>query len=49
MLLMMLTGRFGPLPASVGRRVRRATAAERLRWARRLVGARTLDEVMQSD
>jgi hypothetical protein len=46
-LLKQLTVRFGALPASVERRVRRATAAERERWAGRLLHARTLAEVMR--
>jgi hypothetical protein len=46
-LLKLLTVRFGRLPASVERRVRRASAAERERWAGRLLRARTLAEVMR--
>jgi hypothetical protein len=48
-LLEQLTVRFGPLPESVERRVRRAHAAERERWARRLLRARTLGEVLRRD
>jgi flagellar biosynthesis/type III secretory pathway protein FliH len=46
-LLKQLKVRFGALPASVERRVRRATAAERERWAGRLLRARTLAEVLR--
>ncbi len=48
-LLKQLTVRFGPLPASIVRRVRRASAAERERWARRLLNARTLTELLRRD
>lgn len=48
-LVMLLTLRFGALPAGVERRVRRATPDQRTRWAERVLTARTLDEVLETD
>ena len=48
-LLKQLSVRFGKLSASAERRVREASAPERERWAGRLLGARTLAEVLRPD
>ncbi|MGE3927826.1 MAG: DUF4351 domain-containing protein [Lautropia sp.] len=45
LLLTQLTHRFGALPEAVAARVEAGSAAEVERWARRILDARTLDEV----
>jgi hypothetical protein len=47
-VLKMLGLRFGPLPAPVEKRVKRASIASLERWAERLLTAQTLDEVFEN-
>ncbi|WP_441285719.1 DUF4351 domain-containing protein [Sorangium sp. KYC3313] len=46
LLLRQLRARFGELPAAVVARVDAADVAELERWGERVLGARTLDEVL---
>ena len=47
LLIDLLTGKFGPLPASSVERVRSASAEQVNRWARRVLRANTLEETFE--